>query len=102
MLSRMNTIRTEVEITTDGSLKLLSPLPAWLKPGRAQILVMVNDEPPKLMKPKRPVPVATPEMLEARKKALEAVRELNPYRDIADPVDWQKEIRKDRPLPFRD
>jgi len=30
------------------------------------------------------------------------VRRLNPYRDIADPAAWQKEIRRDRPLPFRD
>lgn len=98
----MNTIRTEVEITTDGGLKLLSPLPAWLKPGRAQILVMVKDDTAVAMKPKRTKLVATPEMLEARKAALNAVRQLNPYREITDPVAWQKEIRKDRPLPFRD
>lgn len=98
----MNTIRTEVEITTDGGLKLLSPLPAWLKPGRAQILVMVKDDTDVAMKPKRAKLVATPEMLEARKAALNAVRQLNPYREITDPVAWQKEIRKDRPLPFRD
>ena len=27
---------------------------------------------------------------------------LNPFRDIEDPVAWQREIRKDRPLPGRD
>lgn len=40
---------------------------------------------------------------ERRGEALEALKELraaNPYRDITDPVAWQKEIRKDRPLPF--
>lgn len=95
-------IRTEVEITTDGGLKLLSPLPAWLKPGRAQIMVLVEDDSEKPVKPKRTKLVATPEMLEARKAALNAVRQLNPYREITDPVAWQKEIRKDRPLPFRD
>lgn len=98
----MNTIRTEVEITTDGGLKLLSPLPAWLKPGRAQIMVLVEDDSEQPVKPKRTKLVATPEMLEARKAALNAVRQLNPYREITDPVAWQKEIRKDRPLPFRD
>lgn len=98
----MNTIRTEVEITTDGGLKLLSPLPAWLKPGRAQIMVMVKDDSTGAAKPKRAKLIATPEMLTARKAALDAVRELDPYRDITDPVAWQKEIRKDKPLPFRD
>lgn len=98
----MNTIRTEVEITAEGGLKLLSPLPAWLKPGRAQIMVLVKDDPEQPVKPRKQIPPATPEMLAARKKALYAVRECNPYRDILDPVAWQKEIRKDRPLPFRD
>ena len=45
---------------------------------------------------------ATPEMIALRKAALDEVRKLNPYRDIADPAAWQKEIRQDRPLPFRD
>ena len=26
----------------------------------------------------------------------------DPFADIEDPVAWQREIRKDRPLPFRD
>jgi hypothetical protein len=98
----MHAIRTEVEITPDGGLKLLSPLPAWLKPGRAKIVVMVKDDSEPPVKPRKQIPPATPEMLAARKKALDAVRECNPYRDILDPVAWQKEIRKDRPLPFRD
>lgn len=34
--------------------------------------------------------------------ALEAIAALDPYRDIDDPVAWQREIRKDRPLPGRD
>jgi antitoxin component of MazEF toxin-antitoxin module len=33
--------------------------------------------------------------------ALEKVKKLKPYRDIKDPVAWQREIRKDRPLPGR-
>ncbi|MBF0158709.1 MAG: DUF2281 domain-containing protein [Magnetococcales bacterium] len=35
-------------------------------------------------------------------KALEAAVRLNPFRDISDPVAWQREIRQDRPLPGRD
>ena len=30
-------------IGTDGSMKLLSPLPAWLKPGRARVLLTVES-----------------------------------------------------------
>ena len=35
-------------------------------------------------------------------EALRQLRESNPYRDISDPVAWQREIRQDRRLPFRD
>ena len=34
--------------------------------------------------------------------ALDNLAKLNAYADIDDPVAWQREIRKDRPLPFRD
>ena len=47
-------------------------------------------------------PQATPEMLRRRKEAFQKLRELNPFREIEDPVAWQREIRKDRPLPGRD
>ena len=72
----------------DGSQKLLSPLPAWLKPGRTHLRLTVATA-----KPKRVVPSATPEMIAARLAALEEVRKLNPYREITDPVAWQREIR---------
>ena len=46
------------------------------------------------------------EELERRRQAafdaLRQLRESNPYLDLADPVAWQREIRKDRRLPFRD
>lgn len=38
----MNTLETDIEIGADGSVKLLSPLPAWLKPGRAHVLMTVE------------------------------------------------------------
>ena len=97
MIHFMNTLKTEIEIAEDGSVKLLSPLPAWLKPGRAHAqltLVSVNGE-----KSKRPKLTATPEMIAQRMVALEDVRKLAPYRDITDPVAWQKEIRADVVLP---
>ena len=95
----MKTLETDIEIGADGSMKLLSPLPAWLKPGRAHVLMSVEsvDE-----KPKRQKLTASPEMLAQRATALEKVRQLNPYREIEDPVEWQRDIRQDRPLPGRD
>lgn len=93
----MNTLETDVEVSADGSLKLLSPLPEWLKPGRAHVLLSVRNE--ASPKPKRVIPTATPEMLAKRAAAFEAVRKLNPYRGITDPVAWQQEIREDVVLP---
>jgi hypothetical protein len=34
--------------------------------------------------------------------ALEELRKLNPYREIADPVAWQREMRQDVVLPGRE
>ena len=35
-------------------------------------------------------------------EALEGLAKLDPFADIDDPVAWQREIRKDRPLPGRE
>lgn len=47
---------------------------------------------------------ATPEATHGNNlaNALKAAVLLNPYRDVADPVAWQREIRHDRALPGRD
>ena len=97
----MNTLEIDIEIAADGSLKLLSPRPAWLKPGRAH-LSLTQAEALEASTPKRQIPVATPEMIAARLAALEAVRKLNPYRDISDPVTWQQAMREDVVLPGRE
>ena len=39
---------------------------------------------------------------EAALEALRQLRESNPYLDLSDPVAWQREMRQDRRLPFRD
>jgi hypothetical protein len=52
-----------------GSLKLLSPLPEWLKPGRVHVLLSVPNG--ASLKPKRVIPTATPEMLAKRAAAFE-------------------------------
>lgn len=41
----MNTLETDVEIHSDGSFKLLSPLPAWLKPGHAHVFLTIDVQP---------------------------------------------------------
>ncbi len=93
----VNTLETDLEVAADGSIRLLSPLPSWLKPGRNHVLLVSAGE-----KPKKKIPSATPEMIEARARALEEVRKLNPYREIVDTVAWQREIREDVVQPGRE
>lgn len=100
ILSAMKTLETDIEIGADGSIKLLSPLPAWLKPGRAHVLMSVESVDEKQQNRRKLT--STPEMLAQRATALEKVRQLNPYREIEDPIGWQREARQDRPLPGRD
>ncbi len=38
---------------------------------------------------------------EALKKSLEKLAKMKVFADIQDPVAWQRQIRKDRPLPGR-
>ena len=96
----MNTLETDIEIAADGSMRLLSPLPEWLKPGRAHVVLTVADGDEG--KPKRQIPRATPEMIARRQAAFDELRELNPYREITDSVEWQREIREDVNLPGRE
>ena len=114
----MSTITAILEADADGSLHL--PLPEELRHGKVRVtatLLPVADEIPTAgrgfgaLKGKISMTdfdesldgfSASPEMLEKRSKAFERLRELNPFRDIADPVAWQREIRTDRPLPDRD
>ena len=43
-----------------------------------------------------------PERRQLLQDKLEAAIRVNPFRDIADPLSWQREIRQDRPLPGRE
>jgi len=38
---------------------------------------------------------------EALKESLEKLAKMKVFADIKDPVEWQRQIRKDRPLPGR-
>jgi hypothetical protein len=98
----MNTLETDIEIAADGSVKLLSPLPEWLKPGRAHVVLTLTNPASSMNQPSREIPRATPETIARRLAALERIRERNPYREIADPVAWQREIREDVVQPGRE
>ena len=39
----MNTLETDIEIRADGSVKLLAPMPTWLRPGRNHVLLVMAD-----------------------------------------------------------
>ena len=97
----MKTLEGEAEIRADGSMMLLSPMPSWLKPGRTHVVLMVADSGEPEGTPRRAKPAATPEMIARRMDALARIRGMNPYRDIVDPVAWQRETRQDRQLPGR-
>ena len=92
----MSTITAILEANADGTLHL--PLPPELRHGKIEVTATLKPANGSPLAPPR----ATPEMLLRRKEAFEKLRQLNPFREIADPVAWQKEIRKDRPLPGRD
>jgi hypothetical protein len=92
----MSTITAILEADADGTLHL--PVPAELRHGKIEVTATLKAAD----SPSSTLPRATPEMLQRRKEAFEKLRQLNPFREIADPVAWQKEIRKDRPLPGRD
>ncbi len=40
----MKTLETDAEIGEDGRVMLLSPLPDWLKPGKAHVLLVVDAQ----------------------------------------------------------
>ena len=98
----MHSLETDIEIGADGTVTLLSPLPAWLKPGRAHVVLTLSSDTGNPPKPRKQKLSATPEMIAQRMAALEELRKLNPYRDIADPVAWQREMREDVTQPGRE
>jgi hypothetical protein len=82
----MNTLETDIEIGADGSVRLLSPLPAWLKPGRAHVRMTVG---PVQEVQKRQKITGKPDFL-ARQQALFGSRVLPASQAILD------ELRADR------
>jgi len=39
----MKTLESDAEIRADGNVKLLAPMPTWLKPGRVHVLLVVDS-----------------------------------------------------------
>lgn len=67
-----------------------------------------SPTPDEMSKPRRvtiEMPVDEVESLERAKQAAEILHQLstlNPFADIADPSEWQRDIRKDRPISGRE
>lgn len=84
----MTALQAEADIAADGSVTLTRPLPAWVRPGRVQMTLLVDES-----------AAAADERLERRRRALARLRQADPFRKIDDPSAWQREIRRDRAVP---
>lgn len=92
----MSTITAVFEPEVDGTVHL--PVPEELRGGKVRVTATLEAVFP-VPKPK---PMADLETLRRRRDAFEKVRRLDPFREIGDPVTWQKEIRMDRSVPNRE
>jgi hypothetical protein len=90
----MSTITAILEADADGTLHL--PVPQNLRRGKVKVVATLESEleldlPGERAKPGTPL------------EALKELRKLGGLRHIIpDPVAWQREQRKERPLPGRD
>ena len=86
----MSTITAILEPDADGTLHL--PVPRNLRCGKVRVIATLESESATTGRPTQETALA----------ALRQLREMGTFKKIADPVAWQREIRKDRPLPGRD
>ena len=93
-LSGMNTITAILEADADGTLHL--PVPQYLRRGKVKVVATLQAE----------QEASAPDGDAGTKTPLEALKELRKLGGlrhvIPDPVAWQREQRKERPLPGRD
>ena len=89
----MRTITAILEADADGTLHL--PVPQNLRRGKVKVVATLGTELETAPASERAKP-GTP------LDALKELRKLGAFKEITDPVAWQREIRKDRPLPGRD
>ena len=86
----MSTITAVLEADADGTLHL--PVPQNLRHCKVKVVATLEGESENNDRPARETALA----------ALRQLRKLGTFKEITDPVAWQREIRKDRPLPGRD
>ena len=86
----MSTITAILEADADGTLHL--PVPQNLRRGKVKVVATLQSELETADRPTRETALA----------ALRQLRKLGTFKKITDLVAWQREIRKDRPLPGRD
>ena len=86
----MSTITAILEADPDGTLHL--PVPQNLRRGKVKVVATLESAPSPTSRPMRETALA----------ALQRLRVRGTFREITDPVAWQREIRKDRPLPGRE
>ncbi len=89
----MSTITAVLEPSVDGMLHLALPRELLGKKVRVTAQVEIEDDDKNINEEAR------------RKLALQALRSIaasGAFDSIEDPVAWQREIRKDRPLPGRE
>jgi hypothetical protein len=86
----MSTITAILEADADGTLHL--PVPQNLRRGKVKVVATLEGEPEITDRPTRDAALAALRQLQTR----------GTFKQITDPVAWQREIRKDRPLPGRD
>jgi hypothetical protein len=93
----MSTITAILEADADGTLHL--PVPAELRQGRVEVTATLRA----VDAVSGPAIQSAPDRVARRKAALAELRGLGGLRDvIPDPVEWQREMRRDRSLPDRD
>jgi len=85
----MSKITAILEADADGTLHL--PLPPELRNAKVRVTATLEAAPETSTEEKR-----TP------LEALKELRKLGTFKDIDDPVAWQRAQRRDRPLPGRD
>ena len=86
----MSTITAVLEPDADGTLHL--PLPVELRHSKVKVTAMFQAATDTTDRPTRETALA----------ALRQLRQMGTFKKITDPVAWQREIRKDRPLRGRD
>lgn len=85
----MSKITAILEADEDGTLHL--PVPPELRNGKVRVTATLEAA-WEAAGAERGTPL----------EALKELRKLGTFKEIADPVAWQREQRRDRPLPGRD